>query len=79
MLDQSGNAVPSATVNVAVSGLVSGTATATTNSNGYVTINSSRLSSSLKGTITFTVTTLTRTGYIYDSTKNTLTSSSLTR
>jgi PKD repeat protein len=79
VLDQSGNAVPSATVNVAVSGLVSGTATATTNNNGYVTIKSSRLSSSLKGTITFTVTNLSRTGYTYDSTKNTLTSSSLTR
>ena len=79
VLDQSGNAVRSATVNVTVSGLVSGTATATTDSSGYVTINSSRISSSLKGTITFAVTNLSLTGYIYDSTKNTLTSKTLTR
>ena len=79
VLDQSGNAVRSATVNVTVSGLVSGTATATTDSSGYVTINSSRMSSSLKGTITFAVTNLSLTGYIYDSTKNTLTSKTLTR
>ncbi len=79
VLDQSGNAVRSATVNVTVSGLVSGTATATTDSSGYVTINSSRISSSLKGTITFAVTNLSLTGYIYDSTNNTLTSKTLTR
>jgi PKD repeat protein len=79
VLDQSGNAVRSATVNVTVSGLVSGTATATTDSSGYVTINSSRISSSLKGTITFAVTNLSLTGYIYDSRNNTLTSKTLTR
>lgn len=79
VLDQSGNAVSKATVSVAVSGLVSGTATATTDSSGYVTINSTKLSSSLKGTITFTVTNLSLTGYIYDSTKNTITTTSLTR
>lgn len=79
VLDQSGNAVRNASVNVSVSGLVSGNATATTDSSGYVTINSSRLSSSLKGTITFKVTNLSLTGYIYDATKNTLTSATLTR
>jgi PKD repeat protein len=79
VLDQTGNAVRNASVNVTVSGLLSGTATATTDSSGYVTINSSRISSSLKGTITFGVTNLSLSGYIYDATKNTLTSTTLTR
>jgi len=79
VLDQSGNAVRNASVNVTVSGLVSGTATAATDSSGYVTINSSKISSSLKGTITFKVTNLSLSGYIYDATKNTLTSTTLTR
>ena len=79
VLDQSGNAVRNVSVNVSVSGLISGTATATTDSSGYITINSSKISSSLKGAITFTVTNLSLTGYIYDATKNTLSSSTLTR
>ena len=79
VLNQNGNAVSNATVSVTVNGLVSGTTTATTNSSGYVTINTSRISSSLKGPITFTVTKLSRTGFIYDATKNTLTSTTLTR
>ena len=79
VLDQSGNAVRNVSVNVSVSGLISGTATATTDSSGYITINSSKISSSLKGAITFTVTNLSLTGYTYDATKNTLSSSTLTR
>lgn len=79
VLDQSGNAVRNASVNVTVSGLVSGTATAATDSSGYVTINSSKISSSLKGTISFKVTNLSLSGYIYDATKNTVTSTTLTR
>jgi PKD repeat protein len=79
VLNQNGNAVSNATVSVTVNGLVSGTTTATTNSSGYVTINTSRISSSLKGPITFTVTKLSRTGFIYDATKNTLSSTTLTR
>jgi PKD repeat protein len=79
VLNQNGNAVSNATVSVTVNGLVSGTTTATTNSSGYVTINTPRILSSLKGPITFTVTNLSRTDFIYDATKNTLTSTTLTR
>ncbi len=79
VLNQNGNAVSNAKVSVSVSGLVSGTTTATTNNSGYVTINTPRISSSLKGPITFTVTNLSRTDFIYDETKNTLTSTTLTR
>ncbi len=79
VLNQNGNAVSNAKVSVSVSGLVSGTTTATTNNSGYVTINTPRISSSLKGPITFTVTNLSRTDFIYDATKNTLTSTTLTR
>ena len=79
VLNQNGNAVSNATVSVTVNGLVSGTTTATTNSSGYVTINTPRILSSLKGPITFTVTNLSRTGFIYDTTKNTLSSTTLTR
>ena len=79
VLNQNGNAVSNATVSVTVNGLVSGTTTATTNSSGYVTINTSRILSSLKGPITFTVTKLSRNGFIYDATKNTLSSTTLTR
>lgn len=79
VLNQNGNAVSNAKVSVSVSGLVSGTTTATTNSSGYVTIITPRILSSLKGPITFTVTNLSRTDFIYDATNNTLTSTTLTR
>ena len=79
VVDQSGNGVPRARVDITVKGLVSGTATATTDRSGFVRIDTNRILSSLKGPITFTVTNLSRTDFIYDATKNTLTSITLTR
>jgi len=79
VVDQRGNGVPRATVNVTVKGLVSGVATATTNSSGYVTIVTPKILSNLKGPITFTVTNISRTDYLYDETKNTLTNVTLIR
>jgi hypothetical protein len=79
VVDQSGNGVSRATVNITVKGLVSGMATATTDRSGFVRIDTNRILSRLSGEITFTVTNLSRTGYVYDATKNTLTSTTLTR
>ena len=79
VVDQTGKAVSRANVALTATGFVSGDATATTGSNGTVTINSSRLSSSVKGSTTFTVTGITLNGYNYDATKNTKSSVTLTR
>lgn len=79
VVDQTGKAVSGANVALTATGFVSGSATATTGSTGTVTINSSRLSSSLKGSTTFTVTGITLNGYTYDATKNTQSSVTLTR
>jgi PKD repeat protein len=77
--DHAGKPAPNANVTIATSGLVSGTVTARTNSRGQVTLNTPRLSTAVKGTQTYTVTNVVLTGYIYDPTKNKVTSASLTR
>lgn len=79
ILDQAGQPVPSAAVSLTASGLVAGSITATTNSKGQITINTPTLSATVKGTETYTVTKVARTGYIYDATKNTVSSATLTR
>ena len=79
VVDQTGKAVSRATVALTATGFVSGSATATTDSRGTITINSSKLSSSVKGSTTFTVTGITLIGYTYDATKNTKSSVTLTR
>jgi PKD repeat protein len=77
--DHAGKPAPNANVTIAASGLVSGTVTARTNSRGQVTLNTPRLSTAVKGTQTYTVTNVVLTGYIYDPTKNKVTSATLTR
>jgi len=77
--DQNEKPIAGAVVSVTSSGLASGTATATTNAQGVVTIKSAIMPSASTGTETFTVTNLVLTGYPYDSTKNKVSSGSLTR
>jgi PKD repeat protein len=77
--DQNEKPVAGAVVSVTSSGLASGTATATTNAQGVVTIKSAVMPSTSTGTETFTVTNLVLSGYPYDSTKNKVSSGSLTR
>ena len=79
VVDQNENPIANAVVSVTSSGLASGTATATTNSQGIVTIKSSALPSTSTGTETFTVTNVVLSDYPYDSSKNTVSSGSLTR
>jgi PKD repeat protein len=79
VLDQSGKAVTGAAVSVSATGFVTGSATAYTDRTGAVTINSSRMSSTLTGSTTFTVNGLSLSGYTYDATKNTTSSVTLKR
>lgn len=66
-------------VNVTSSGLANGSATATTNAQGIVTIKSPTVPTTSTGTETFTVTSLVLTDYLYNSANNTVSSGSLTR
>ena len=79
VIDQTGKAVSKANVAITASGFVSGSAIATTDSTGTVTINSSKLSSSVTGSTSFTVTGVTLSGYTYDATKNSTSSVTLKR
>jgi PKD repeat protein len=81
VVDQNEKPVAGAVVSVTSSGLASGTAPpATTNAQGVVTIKSTVMPSASTGTETFTVTNLVLTGYPpYDSTKDKVSSGSLTR
>jgi len=79
VIDQTGKAVSKANVAITASGFVSGSAIATTDSTGTVTINSSKLSSSVTGYTSFTVTGVTLSGYTYDATKNSTSSVTLKR
>lgn len=77
VLDASGKAMPGATVSGRWSGIVSGTASASTDSSGSVKFTSA--STKKSGTFTFTVTGATLAGYSYDSAANEETSDSITR
>ena len=77
--DQNEKPLANAVVSVTSSGIVSGTATATTNSQGIVTIKSATLPSTTTGTETFTVTNVVLNSYPYDPSKNIVSSGSLTR
>lgn len=79
VVDQTGKAVSGASVAVNATGFVSGSAIATSDRTGTVTINSSKMSSTVTGSTTFTVTGVTLNGYTYDGTKNIKTSVTLTR
>jgi PKD repeat protein len=79
VVDSAGRALPGAIVTVSLSGLASGTVTATADRKGVATVNSPRFPASTKGTITYTVTNVTLSGYTYTPTANKVTSASLTR
>lgn len=77
VLDSQGRPVVGATVSGRWSGLVGGTAAATTGGTGVASFQSGTTRS--RGTITFTVTGVTLAGYQYDATLNTETSDSISR
>jgi len=77
--DQNEKPIANTLVSVTSSGLASGTATATTNAQGIVTIKSPTVSSTLMGTETFTITNLELNGYQYTPANNKVSSGSLTR
>ena len=70
---------PNAAVTLTASGLVTGTVTAKTNTKGQITVNTPKISSSATGSETYTVTNVVLSGYLYDASKNKVTSATLTR
>ncbi len=73
--DLNGALVPSATVAGSFSGAVSGSASGTTSSKGVATLTSAAFVTN--GSVTFSVTALSKSGYTYDASKNLATSTSL--
>ena len=78
ILGGDGRALPGATVAGSWSGLVKGSASATTGSTGVATLTSPQIRSK-SGTVTFSVTGVTLDGYTYRADLNTETSDSITR
>ena len=72
IVDTAGNPVSGATVSGSFNSVVSGTATATTDANGHAVLTSRR--SKKNGTVTFTVTNVSRTGAVYNAANNLQTS-----
>jgi len=79
VVDQNEKPLSNAVVTVTTSGLVAGSTTATTNSQGIVTIKTTSMPSTQAGTETFTVDNIVLNGYPYNPAKNTVSSGSLTR
>lgn len=73
--DANGAAIPNVTVAGNWSGLTSGAFTAVTDASGRATVTSANTKRS--GTFTVTVTNLTATGYVYNSSQNVVTSASI--
>jgi PKD repeat protein len=76
IVDAGGVAVSGATVSGSWSSLTSGSASGTTNTPGVVSLISAKTRQT--GTFTFTVTSVSASGYIYDSASNVATSGSIT-
>jgi len=74
--DTAGNPISGATVTGSFTGTVSGSATAITDANGNAVLSSRR--SKKNGTVTFTVTGVTKSGATYDAAQNLQTSASTT-
>jgi PKD repeat protein len=70
-----GAAVSGASVTGTWSGIISGTTTGTSDTNGYVTLSKS---TKRTGSVTFRVSTVTKSGATYDATKNLVTQASIT-
>ncbi|MEM2094015.1 MAG: S8 family serine peptidase [Candidatus Bathyarchaeia archaeon] len=77
VVDNKGSPVQGVTVTGTWSGLVKGTATATTDANGQAIFNS-RWVNKAKGTFTFTVVDLAKAEWVYDPSANKVTSASIT-
>lgn len=77
VVNSSGQPVASANVYGQWSGLTSDSDQKLTGSNGHVVIDSNKVSNSSSGTFTFTVTNITKSGWIYDSAANVETSDSI--
>jgi thermitase len=77
VLDQNGAAVSGAVVSGSWSGIVSGSASGTTSSSGTVSLSSPKTGA--HGTITFTVSNVSKSGFTYNPAANTQTSGSITR
>ena len=75
--DAAGNVIPNATVSGSWSGIVTGTASGVTASTGAATLNSPNTKTN--GTMKFSITGITASGYTYDATLNTMTTNSITR
>jgi subtilisin len=78
IVDVNNNAVDGATVTGIWSGLATNSVSGTTNNQGKVTLYSSWVPWWPSGTFTFTVTDVTKPGWIYDSSSNVETSGSVT-
>ncbi|MBL8473745.1 MAG: PKD domain-containing protein [Rhodocyclaceae bacterium] len=76
VVDANGVAVSSATVTGTWSGVVSGSSSVLTNSSGVSS--SASAWTKTRGTLTYTVTSISRSGYLYDSAQNAATSVSIT-
>ena len=76
VLDNTGKPVPNASVSGAWSGIVTGSATVTTDSQGFASFTSPNAKKS--GTYVFTVRAVRSTGYVYDANGNAMTSNSIT-
>ncbi len=77
--DGTGKPVPNATVSGAFSGVVSRNVSGVTNRKGQVSLSTPALASTTKGSLTFSVTGLSLSGYTYDATKNAATSATISR
>jgi subtilisin len=76
-MDENGKAVPGATVTGSWSGLTSASIPATTDANGIVNFTSSQVKNPA-GTLTFKVTGVTGSGYVYDPSQNVCSTVSVT-
>jgi PKD repeat protein len=72
-----GAVIPNATVTGSWSGIVSGSKSAVSNASGVATLDSA--TTKKNGTMKFTITGITATGYVYDPALNTMSSNSITR
>ena len=77
--DATGAVLPNATVSGSFSGMVSGNVSGRTGRKGDVIFTTPVLASNAKGTLTFTVNSITLTGHTYDAEKNSATSATISR
>lgn len=77
--DAAGKILPNVAVEGTFSGIVSSTVRGTSNRKGQVSFSSPSFGSNTRGTLTFSVTKLTLSGYVYDASVNIATTRSISR